>query len=244
MFITQNKRKEYPSKSRQVKGDNIYPTMSDSEDSALSTEAQKVCKLRSSKDFLSWKTRILSTASGKGFQRYLLQNIPICTEEDIVNKSEEIYNEDDADKRKKLKLRLDIDEKNRKLSQKAAALIISSMKTDDVNTLAQHKDNPKRLFDELSRLYGTVDEVDLPSLTKQFNNCILKSKYDSPRKWFAKLDYINERLNKIDSECKKTEKEMAVHIMNNLPLQYDSVKTIIENKEDYLEELQDIRDSI
>ena len=127
--------------------------MSDSEDSTASSNKDRVSKLRGNKDFLSWKTRILSIASGKGFQRYLLEDIPICTEQEIVDKSEEIYNETDPDARKRLKLRLDIDEKNRKLSQKAAALIICSIKTEDVDTLAKHKNNPKKLFDELTKLY-------------------------------------------------------------------------------------------
>ena len=59
--------------------------MSTSSDSS-SERNTKVCKLRSRKNFPHWKQKTLSTASSKGFKRFLLEDVKIKSEAELDQK--------------------------------------------------------------------------------------------------------------------------------------------------------------
>ena len=62
-----------------------FKVMSTSGDSS-SERNTKVYKLRSRKNFPSWKQKTLSTASSKGFKRFLLEDVKIKSEAELDQK--------------------------------------------------------------------------------------------------------------------------------------------------------------
>lgn len=58
------------------------------------------------------------------------------------------------------------------------------------------------------------------------------------------MEQINENLNDIDTDFSKSDKEVGVHIINNLPKGYGVVKTIIQMNDKYLDDLEKLKKQI
>ena len=216
----------------------VKSNMSSDSDSDRDT---KVYKLRSRKNFPSWKQKTLSMASSKGHARFLLEKVDIKTEDEIDAKETEMIEEKDVDNRRKLKAEARKWIKERKKSLEAAAVLTCSVKTGDLKMLSKCKQNPKKMFDLICSKYGKKEDSDLTELTHDLSACKLKGKYQDPGDWFDEIDEINSQLEIIDKDFSKSRKELAAHIINSLPKGYKSIKTVIQMEDDYLDNLDEIK---
>ena len=212
--------------------------MSDSSDSDRNTS---VYKLRSRKNFPSWKQKTLSMASSKGYERFLLEDVKVEKEEVIDDKETEYIEEADADERRKLKAEWQKMVKVKKKSLDAAAMLTCSVRNKDLKMLAKCKKNPKKMFDMICEKYGNREDSDLTELLEDFATCKLKSKWEDPMDWFVELDAINEQLQEIDDDFAKSEKEICAHILSSLPRGYSGVKTVIQMTDNYLDSLENVK---
>ena len=87
-----------------------------------------VYKLRSRKNFPSWKQKTLSMASSKGYERFLLEDVKIEKEQVIDDKKVDYIDEVDTDKRRKLRAEWSKMAKERKKSLAAATMLTCSVK--------------------------------------------------------------------------------------------------------------------
>ena len=87
----------------------------------------KVYKLRSRKNFPSWKQKTLSMASSKGFERFLLEDVVVRSEVEIDSKETEVINEVNADARRRLNGEAIKWRRNRKKSLATAAMLTCSV---------------------------------------------------------------------------------------------------------------------
>ena len=216
----------------------VKSNMSSDSDSDRDT---KVYKLRSRKNFPSWKQKTLSMASSKGHARFLLEKVDIKTEDEIDAKETEMIEEKDVDNRRKLKAEARKWIKERKKSLEAAAVLTCSVKTGDLKMLSKCKQNPKKMFDLICSKYGKKEDSDLTELTHDLSACKLKGKNQDPGNWFDEIDEINGQLEIIDKDFGKSKKELAAHIINSLPKGYKSIKTVIQMEDDYLDNLDEIK---
>ena len=214
---------------------------SDSSDSGSDT---KVYKLRSRRYFPIWKQKMLSSASSKGFDKYLLNDVQVKTEAEIDTKETEYINEADDNVRRVKKGELVQMKRERKKSLAAAAALTSSVRSKDLKTLAKCKLDPKKMFDTICKKYGSEEDTDLSDLLDDFNDCTLKSKKCDPEDWYAELEQINEQLSEIDTAFMKSDKEVTAHILNNLPKGYKAIKTIIQMNDNYLDDLGKVKKQI
>ena len=215
--------------------------MSSDSDSQHNT---KVYKLRSRKNFPSWKQKTLSMASSKGYERFLLEDVTIESEDDIDDKEIAMIEETYPDKRRKLKAELAKMTKIRKKSLNAAAMLTSSVKSKDLKMLSNCGKDPKKMYDLLCNRYGKQDDTDLTELTQDFRACKLKGKRHDPVDWFADMDEINGQLKEIDPDFAKSDKELSAHIIRRLPKGYKSLKTIIRMDDNHLDNLTHLKDII
>ena len=51
-----------------------------------------------------------------------------------------------------------------------------------------------------------------------------------PDDWFTDLIRLNYRVDKISDNFKNTDKQLSIHIMNNMCDEYNKLKILIENK--------------
>ena len=215
-----------------------------SSDSSEASGSTKVYKLRSKKYFPIWKQKALSTASSRGYNKYLTQDVTVKTETEIDTMETNYINETDDAKRRKMKGELSKYKRERKRSLEAADMLVSYARSKDLKMLSACKSDPKKMFDKLCKKYGTEEDTDLTDLLEDFKTCKLRSKKRDPEYWFAELDEINEQLGGIDVSISKNNKEIAAHIVSNLPKGYKSVKTVIELGDDYLDDLSRIKNMI
>ena len=100
------------------------------------------------------------------------------------------------------------------------------------------------MFDVLCKKYGSEEDKDLTDLLEDFKDCKLKSKKVDPEDWYAEIEQINEQLEEIDSDFKKTDKEVAAHILANLPKGYTTVSKFIKMGDNYLDDLDKVKKQI
>ena len=212
--------------------------------SSESEDDAKVYKLRSRSYFPIWKQKTLSMASSRGFEKYLSTSVPVNTEAEIDAKMAAYINETDDGARRVLKGELSQMKRARKKSLEAANMLTNSVRSKDLKMLANCKSDPKKMFDKICKKYGSEEDTDLSDLLDDFNECGLKTKKMDPEDWYAELDQINEQLEGIDTSFKKSEKEVAAHILNSLPRGYKSVKTIIQMDDNYLDDLSKVKKQI
>ena len=96
------------------------------------------------------------------------------------------------------------------------------------------------MFDLLCKKYGTEEDEDLTDLLEDFEECKLKSKKNKPEDWFAELEQINKQLEDIDMDFVKSDKEVAVHILVNLPKGYKTARKFIKMGDKYLDDLDKV----
>ena len=213
-----------------------------SSDSSDSGDNTKVYKLRSKKRFPIWKQKIVSAASSRGFEQFLLKDAAVKTQDELDMIETEYINETDDVKRRKLKGELSKYKRERKRSLAAADLITSNVRDKDLKQLAKCKLNPKAMFDVLSGKYENNEDEDIDDLLDDFKKCKLKSKKKDPEVWYTELDEINEQLEEIDNDFKKSKKEMTAHILANLPKRgYKTLKEMIKMEDNYLDDVAKVK---
>ena len=107
--------------------------------------------------------------------------------------------------------------------------------------IAKCKDNPFKMFEVIFSKYGSREDLDLTELLDDFAMCKLTSKKDDLEDWFAKLKQINEQLEDIDKDFKKSSKELSLHLLKNLPKGYSSLKTMLQLVDDHLDKCEEIQ---
>ena len=215
-----------------------------SSDSSESDRNTKVYKLRSRKNFQTWKQKTLSLASSKGYERFLLEDVSVDSDNEIDNKEADYINETDDDERRKKKVALSKAKKNKKKSLEAAAMLTCSVKSKDLKMIAKCKNNPFKMFEVICKKYGSREDSDLTELLDDFADCKLKSKKHDPDDWFAELEQVNEHLKEIDKDFAKSDKELCSHVLKNLPKGYSGLKTVIQLMDDHLDNYEGIKKTI
>ena len=81
----------------------------------------------------------------------------------------------------------------------------------------------------------------LATLCKEFERISLESTEIEPDSWFVELNRVNERIGTIDPSFKKSEKQMGLHIINNLCEGYEEKRMTIENDDDFLDNIETIK---
>ena len=215
-----------------------------SSDSDSENGDTRVFKLKSRSYFPMWKQKTLSTASHRGFDQFLTTNISVRTQEELDTLEIDYINEADEEVRRVKKGELRKLKRERKRSVAAAAMLTSSVRSKDLKLLAKCKLNPKKMFDAICKKYGSEEDSDVTDLLEDFKDCNLRSKRKDPEDWFGRLDEINELLEEIDPGFKKNEKELAAHILANLPKDYGTIRKIIKMDDNYLDDLSRIKSRI
>ena len=216
-----------------------------SSDSSNAEENTKVYKIRSKKGFPIWKQKIMSVASSKGFEQYLTKDIAIKTQDELDNLETAFINKNDDAKRRVMKGELAKYKRERKRSLAAAELITINVRNKDLKKMTKCKHDPKQMFKVLPKKDANKEDEDLDDLLDNFKICKLRSrKVDPEEDWFAELDEVNEQLEEIDPDFKKSEKEIAVHILSNLLRGYKTCKDFIKLGDDYLDDIKKINKQV
>jgi len=191
-------------------------------------------------DWDGWSEKHLAKAEYKGYRKLML-----CKKNeegfDVVPTSQAIETIEakpsTTDEEKKL-LKLD------KLNKQGFMDLVLSMNTTTARgkvafrivrncKTSQYLDgNVKTAWDRLTQKYAPRTTTSLLNLKKKFENSVLKSSQYDPDEWISKLEGYVTDIETIDASSSISEKELMVHIINNLPKEYDVVLDGLENRLD------------
>jgi len=171
-----------------------------------------------------WEAKFLAKASRKGYKKLL-----IGTEK--APPDSETLKESDVDQ---LRLRranemayeellLSID--GTKSSGRVAFNIVKLAKTDELP-----EGDAALAWKRLVNKYATKSAPSLMALKSEFTNSKLKSKKHDPDEWLTELEDLRMRIDEQTGEngSKMTDMDFMIHVLNNLPPEYEIVQAKLE----------------
>src|SRR5210317_644145 len=171
-------------------------------------------------DWRIWQSKFLSNASSKGYRQILEGKV------EVPNDSTEIDINTDAGK-KQQKLR----DKNREAfndlifscNDEVSIGAIEAATSDDYE-----EGNARQAWKNLLEIYQPQMMTNKTALFKEFTNSALSDSSKNLDIWIDELENIRKRLKLVGIE--KTDEEMVMHILNNLPKEYDMLMSILEHE--------------
>ena len=81
----------------------------------------------------------------------------------------------------------------------------------------QDATDASEVWNELVDEYEPNEDVDLYDIQENFTKCKLKNGRENPTLWFKRMEHLNFRLGSIDKTYLKSEDDLKVHTIVNLP---------------------------
>ena len=187
-------------------------------------------------DWDAWSTKFLARASRKGYLKLLtgkgvtagVDKIPTLAEYELAV----LGSSDDDKKIAKVgelnslafeDIVLSINATSAK--GKVAFSLVKNCKSDDFP-----EGNSRLAWDRMKRKYQPHTVPSLLKLEKQFINCRLENVDEDPEDWISKLETIRNEIENVPGATKKTDRDFLIHVLNNLPVEYDLVTIDLEKK--------------
>lgn len=90
--------------------------------------------------------------------------------------------------------------------------------------------NCKLAWDRLESKYAPKTVPSLLKLKKKFANSKLETKDQNPDEWISELESIRNEIDKINLSTQMSDQDFMIHVLNNLPAEYDVVLDGMENR--------------
>ena len=181
-------------------------------------------------DWEGWSEKFLARAKRKGYKKLLIgkETVP------KVSAYAEAEGKDDATSKKIVKLGESNEEAfedvilsiNHTTKQgKVAFSLVKNCKTSDYP-----EGNCKLAWDRLVAKYAPKTAPSLLKLKKQFANSKLGDAETHPDEWITELESLRNDMDKISLSAKMTDQDFMIHVLNNLPVEYDVVLDGMESR--------------
>ena len=108
---------------------------------------------------------------------------------------------------------------------KVAFSLVKNCKTSDYP-----EGNCKLAWDRLVAKYAPKTAPSLLKLKKQFANSKLGDAEMHPDEWITELESLRNDMDKISLSAKMTDQDFMIHVLNNLPVEYDVVLDGMESR--------------
>ena len=218
--------------------------MSSGSDNEAAGNKSSYIKLTGRKKFAEWKRKTEALAAQQGYKRFLMSEVEVPTEEELETEWSKVEAEANVETQKKLKTKYLKLKSIRKLSTSASCMLMMSVPGNMSKKLEPCMESPYTMFKIVCAKYDKKGNNKLSNLCKELEKCKLRSIKIEPDDWFTNLSNLNDRIEKISADFKKTEKQLAMHIMNNMCDEYKDLKLLIDNKTNYLDDIEDLQTTI
>ena len=181
-------------------------------------------------DWEGWSEKFLARAKRKGYKKLLLGTLP-------VPKASE-YAEADGKSDAASKKVVNLGDKNEEAFEdvilsvnhttkegKVAFSLVKNCKTSDFP-----EGNCKFAWDRLVAKYAPKTAPSLLKLKKQFANSKLGDADKHPDEWITELESLRNDMDKISLSARMTDQDFMIHVLNNLPVEYDVVLDGMESR--------------
>jgi hypothetical protein len=217
---------------------------SESENDGVGSKTSGYIKLTGRKKFAEWKRKTEALAAQQGYSRFLINDIQVPTEDELEVEWAKVEAETDLNTQKQMKIRYLKMKSTRKLSTSASCMLMMAVPGTMSKKLESHMENPHAMYRTICSKYDKRGNNKLSNLCKELEKCKLRSVRTEPDDWFTNLSNLNDRIEKISADFKKTDKQLAMHIMNNMCDSYKDLKLLIENKTNYLDDIEELQTTI
>ncbi len=217
---------------------------SESENDGGGSKTSGYIKLTGRKKFAEWKRKTEALAAQQGYSRFLINDIQVATEDELEIEWAKVEAETDVNTQKQMKIRYLKMKSTRKLSTSASCMLMMAVPGTMSKKLEPHMENPHAMYITICSKYDKRGNNKLSNLCKELEKCKLRSVRTEPDDWFTNLTNLNDRIEKISADFKKTDKQLAMHIMNNMCDSYKDLKLLIENKTNYLDDIEELQTTI
>ena len=191
-------------------------------------------------DWDGWSEKFLAKAECKGYRKLLLceknENLVDKVQTHDVVEAIRAKSSKTDDEKKILKIS--------KLNREAYMDLVLSVNSNtsqgkiafrlakNCKTKVYPEGNCKLVWDRLTTKYEPKTTSALLKLKKKFENSKLEREEDDPEDWITELEGHLAEIEIIDENSAISEKDLMVHILNNLPMEYDSVSDSLETQLD------------
>src|SRR5210317_1283421 len=171
-------------------------------------------------DWSKWSLKFLANASVQGYKDILLGKEVAPTDSAVIDPSTEAG-------KKQLKLR----EKNKEAYN---TLVLScddevSLGAIETATSSDYKEgDAKQVWDNLLEIYQPRTMANKTSLIKELTKSSLSDASKNPDTWIDELENIRKRLKLVG--VNKSDDELIMHVLSNLPHEYDTLVSILEHE--------------
>ena len=184
-------------------------------------------------DWTVWEEKFLAKANSKGYRKVLLGA-------EVAPSDSQEFDESTAEGRTMKRIR----EANESAYTDLILSIDGSTATGRVafNLVRLSKTENLAYGDarmawlKLQNKYATKSAPTLMALIKEFNNSRLSNKRDDPDVWIGHLEDL--RIRKEQQGSVTTDKEFMMHVLNNLPKEYETQQSMLEKR------LKDVEDPL
>jgi hypothetical protein len=176
-------------------------------------------------DWTVWEAKFLAKANVKGYKK-------ILTGEEISPKDDEEFDESTAEGREKKRLQ--------KANESAYTDLILSVDGTNVNgrvafnlirlsvTIDRAEGDARMAWMRLRNKYAMKSAPSLMALKKEFANSRLANRREDPDVWISNLEDLKLRLEEQGSKLDNV--DFMVHVLNNLPKEYEVSQAKLEDR--------------
>ena len=174
------------------------------------------------KDYRMWARKFISLASIKGYKGVMTgKEKPPGHLVDI--------NESTKDRKEKLRLR-DMNERG----YSELLLSVSDEVTFRIIDGARSTDLPEgclmTAWNKIERKFVPKTNATMVKLVKEFGEMSLADVKKDPDEWITEIEFIRARLTAVGKV--KDDKDVMIHILNNLPVEYENTVEVLERRLD------------
>ena len=172
-------------------------------------------------DWRMWRKQFLAMSGKKGYKDVLTGKV-------IAPPASATLDVSTADGKKELKAREDNESAYHDLILSNPDRIAFNI-VDKATTTDLLDGDAALVWERLSRKYDSKLATTVANLSREFNNAELTSLSIDPEDWIVELEILKTRLDEMDFPI--TDKHLLVHILRNVPEEYDNV---LEKTRNYL----------
>ena len=185
-----------------------------------------------SSDWKIWSRKFLARANRKGYKKLLLGEATIPSETGYTNS---LGKSDATDKKLVEQWELNelaFEELLLSINGTTKAGKIAFNLVDNCVTSDQPEGNCKIAWDRLVHKYAPKTAPSYIQLKKDFANSKLRSAEDNPDEWMTDLESLRTEMNKvkISGKTDMSEVDLIIHILSNLPEEYEVAVSELEEK--------------
>ena len=107
-------------------------------------------------------------------------------------------------------------ELERKINASYSCMLLMALPVALLKKLETHMNNPIKIFEIICDKYDKKGNNKLSNLCKLLESCVLNNIGVDTDYWFTYFSHLNYRIDNISIYFRKKEKQLSIHIMNNM----------------------------